>query len=483
MGTFRSIITAAVLSGTIGSFAQDTCSCSNNLDRYIDKVTRNYSGFHDKVNDNTAGRYTALADSLRIAASTTTDKSVCFTLLDTYRTFFWDKHLQLGGPYMPSAKSEASGSPPITSTWTAATLRDYFTEHAHDLRPLEGVWTLDTYEVGIIHDPAATAYQAVILKATNPKWKEGMVKFTFAELLDGHTSVRYWRGDLGMTEISAQFVQEHLLMDRIGTWRRTFPALKEPFDERAFELTYGSEVQWKLLDDSTLYIKLGSCDLANKAVLDSLVRANKGLLDRIPNWIVDFRDNGGGSTDVFQSLLPYLYTKPFKEYGVSHWMSPGNTAVLREFLRENGKMMDGASARSVRKLVKQGEKHPNTWHIGHGETTRFKKRDMPRRVAILANRYTASSGESFLELARGVSEKSVIFGENTGGFMDYGDVMPNDLGCDGLEAYIPTSRMNRLDHGISYDREGIAPDARISAEEYNWIGFVRNYWMQRQTSP
>ncbi len=456
--------------------AQDTCSCLRNLDRYIDLVTRNYSGFHDKVTPGNQLQYQVLLDSLRSVASITSDKALCFGVLDTYRTFFYDKHLQLGGPDMPSESGDASGSPPLTTTWTGATLGAYFTEHAADLRPLEGVWTLDAYEVGLVYDQAAHAYQAVIIKAANPKWTEGMVKFTCAEPEDDLAMARYWRGDLGMTEVSARLVQDHLLLDHIGSWRRIFPVPKEQVDERTFELTYGSEVQWKLLDDSTLYIKLGSCDLKNKAVLDSLVAANKPLLARIPNWVVDFRDNGGGSTDVFKSLLPYLYTKPFKEYGVNHWMSPANTMVLKDFLQENEKMMEAASAREVRQLVKHGEKHPDTWHIGYGETTRFKKHDMPRRVAILANRYTASSGESFLEIARGMSGKSVIFGENTGGFMDYGDVMPHDLSCDGLEAAVPTSRMNRLDHGLSYDREGIAPDVRISAEETDWIAFVRAHW-------
>ena len=217
-------------------------------------------------------------------------------------------------------------------------------------------------------------------------------------------------------------------------------------------------------------------DLANKAVLDSLLAGNKKVLEDIPYWIVDFRDNGGGSTDVFQSLLPYLYTQPFKEYGVSHWLSPDNTAVLKDFLVENEKMMDAGSARSIRALVKQGEARPNTWHIGQGETTRLNKHEMPRRVAILANSGTASSGEAFLEVARGISAKSVIFGENTGGFMDYGDVMPHDLHCDGLIAAIPTSRMNRIDHGLSYDKDGIAPDVRIGPTEPDWITFVQHYW-------
>ena len=87
---------------------------------------------------------------------------------------------------------------------------------------------------------------------------------------------------------------------------------------------------------------------------------------------------------------------------------------------------------------------------------------------------------SFLELARGMSGKSVIFGENTGGFMDYGDLMNHDLGCDGLVASIPTSRMNRIDHGLSYDRNGITPDVRIGPEEGDWISFVRRHWAKQR---
>ena len=75
-----------------------------------------------------------------------------------------------------------------------------------------------------------------------------------------------------------------------------------------------------------------------------------------------------------------------------------------------------------------------------------------------------------------MSEKSVIFGENTGGYMDYGDVMSRELGCDGLVPGIPTSRMNRIDHGFSYDLNGITPDVPIGESTKDWIAFVQNYW-------
>lgn len=459
--------------------AQDTCSCSRNLDLFIEKVTHNYAGFHDKVNTATRTRYDALIDSVRTAAAGTTDKSTCFTLLDTYRAFFWDKHLQLAGSFAHTSGGSAP-TPPRTTAWTRATLDQHFSVHREELRTLEGMWSLETYRVGIVYNDSLGAYDAIIVVSQNPNWKEGMVKFTVTEPVDGRCNVRYGRGDMKLIETTGTHAPGHLAMKGIGTWHAVAPPIGA-MDPRTFELTYGEEVQWRMLDDTTLYIKLGSCDLKNKAVLDSLVKAHAAELERIPNWIVDFRGNGGGSTDVPLSLLPYLYTKPFKEFGANHWMSPENTALLKAWREKNRDMLDGRSAARIDKWVRYGTKHPNTWSVGHGSTTRFGRgKVMPRRVAILGDAGTASSGESFLELARGMSGKSLIFGENTGGFMDYGDLMNHDLGCDGLVASIPTSRMNRIDHGLSYDRNGIAPDVRIGPEEGDWISFVRQHWAKQR---
>ncbi|HRH67867.1 MAG TPA: S41 family peptidase [Flavobacteriales bacterium] len=456
--------------------AQDTCSCTRNLDLFISKVERNYAGYQDKVTETTRPHYAALVDSVKRMAVNEQDKSRCFELLDTYRAFFRDKHLQLAGAHASNDDGSVS-TPPRTTTWTAAALEGRFGNRNEMPRPLEGAWSLDAYRVGIVYNDSLRAYDAIIMASENPNWKEGMVKFTVTEPVNGACLVRYWRGDLHLIEVQGTWATGHLAMTGVGTWHMTEPPAGT-MDASAFELAFGSEVQWKMLDDTTLYIKLGSCDLSNKAVLDSLVNANKTALDRIPNWIVDFRGNGGGSTDVFQALVPYLYTKPYKEHGVSHWMSPENTTLLKAWLEENMKVVDARTARYITKWVRYGEKHPNTWHKGSGGTTRLRKHDMPRRVAILADRGTASSGESFLELARGMSDKSVIFGENTGGFMDYGDLQPHDLGCDGLVAAIPTSRMNRLDHGLRYDLEGIAPDVRVGHDVTDWIAVVRRYWEQ-----
>ncbi len=459
----------------VNLLGQDTCTCARNLDRFIEKVERNYAGFNDKVNKATRPAYTHLVDSLRTVASTVDDKSICFNALERYRSYFRDKHLQLGGAFAP-AEDGGPSEPPHSSTWTNALLEAHFLSHRETPRALEGIWYLEKYQVGVIYNDSAARYDAVIMRSENVNWKEGMVKFTVTEPVNAEATARYWRGDMRMLEARATCAPGHIAVNGVGTWHLVDPPAGI-MDARTFELTFGDEVQWKMLDDSTLYIKLGSCDLANKAVLDSLVAANRTLLEHLPNWIIDLRGNRGGSTDVFQCLLPYLYTKPFLEYGVDHWLSPENTAALRSWLEHSRSRMDEGSARDIQEIVDQGTAHPNSWHRGGGGSTRFDTvRAMPQRVAMLADRGTASSGESFVETARGISSKTVIFGENTGGYMDYGDLMQHEIGCDGLAAAIPTSRMRRIDHGQAYDLTGIAPDVRIEPGTEDAIAIVRAYW-------
>lgn len=478
LATMRTILLSTACIAAIALHAQDTCSCSLNLERFIGKVERNYAGFRDKVTKETRARYLVLTDSLRAVAASTTDTSLCFGVLETYRAFFLDKHLQLQGTHMVSLGT-GTGTEPLKTKLLSARIDSIFADPKHIWHPWEGIWQMDAYEVGVLYMEGYDELWGMIRRSDNPNWQEGMVKFRCYAPAEGRTPLRYWFGDLRMKEVSAELIGHHLIMDGIGIWRRRGPGAIPVEDERAFELEHGPEVQWRMLDDSTLYIKLGSCRLENKAVLDSLVAANMEALDRIPNWIVDFRGNGGGSTDVFKSLLPYLYTKPMKYYGASHWMSPENTALLKAWCAQNRSMLDKRTARLIDAWVRHGEKHPNTWLKDPGGTERHGRgKSMPHRIAILADQGTASSGESFLEVARGTSDKSVIFGENTGGYKDYGDLQNHHLGCDGLVAGIPTSRMNRIDHGIRYDLVGIAPDVRIDAGERDWIAIVRKYWAQ-----
>jgi hypothetical protein len=123
-------------------------------------------------------RYQQFVDSLRKVAATTVTAEACNTLLDTYCAYFKDKQLMIFRSPELLSKSNTVDPRPLTTAWTADSLRNYFVGRGNDLHELEGIWNFGTHELGLIYVDTADHYQAVTLRSPYPHWKEGMVKFT-----------------------------------------------------------------------------------------------------------------------------------------------------------------------------------------------------------------------------------------------------------------------------------------------------------------
>ena len=72
----------------------------------------------------------------------------------------------------------------------------------------------------------------------------------------------------------------------------------------------------KPLNESTIYFNIPSFSWESKPTIDSLFASNKFNLSKSSNLILDLRNNGGGSDDVYSIISPYLYTQPIKGIGV-----------------------------------------------------------------------------------------------------------------------------------------------------------------------
>jgi hypothetical protein len=69
------------------------CGCTKALDETIDKVTRVYAGFEDKVSDKTKPEYDRLVDLLRAKAVKARMQGECLLILQAYVSFFKDHHV------------------------------------------------------------------------------------------------------------------------------------------------------------------------------------------------------------------------------------------------------------------------------------------------------------------------------------------------------------------------------------------------------
>lgn len=472
----------------VESHAQDTCNCLVNFNHFVDKVTNNYAGFADKVNPRTAKTYNSLVDSLRKVAENTKILRGCYDVLEAYRVFFYDKHLQLNANLPPEPPAQVApnaqgvnpsvSNAPTQTKWDKILIIKDLEKRKESLNPIEGIWNTEGYQVGIVFNEKNKGFDAVILEAQNAKWKVGMLKFSSKITAPSLYQTAYVRGDFNVDTVAARVIKNYIEMPNYGQWKKSFPISKDTLTDLEAATEMG-DIRFKFLNDTTLYIALKSCNMANKPILDTLMARNAERLKKIPYWIVDFRNNSGGSTDVFTSLLPYLYTKILIDKGNKHWMTPENTQKLKAFMIENQKVMDPASYDYIKRMVDQGEKTPNSWFNDNGDTTKFDKvLPFPRKVDVLTNDKNGSSGETFLIVARGLSDKVTIFGENSAGYLDYGDILPYDMPCNNFQVYIPSRRANYLDHGISYDKTGYPPDVYIPKTNKDWLEFVKNYWVE-----
>ena len=65
------------------------------------------------------------------------------------------------------------------------------------------------------------------------------------------------------------------------------------------------------------------------------------------------------------------------------------------------------------------------------------------------------------------SDKVVVMGSNSGGMMDYGNVLRYKTHYPGIRVQIPMDRMLWLDTGFSVDKEGLKPAIYLKGD--NWI--------------
>lgn len=451
------------------AWAQAPCACPESLAHLQELVKRNYAGYADKLTPATEAAHRTLYAQLQTQAAAISQEAACTALLERYLGFWADKHLYLTG-------ASAAATPPTTYPLTRAKAQAYFEANRARLHPLEGFWSIeDAYKLAVVWDQKGprNSFVGVVMEAQNPAWKPGMVKMTLRTTSPQHYDLLYTAGDFSTDSTQAVLSANRLDVFRYGQLRKTYPAAAKPVAAGQYKSPFPqTDVEFRFPDDSTAVLVLASFNVSNKKLIDSLLTVHQAALRARPNWVLDVRYNSGGGTSTYEGLLPYLYTGPIVRSGSQYRLSPDNVRNYEALLTQP---LPPPVQQFFTRLVAQGKAAPNPWADEPGDTLRFAApQPTPRRVAILANRYTFSSGEILLLHAR-QSRKVTVFGQNSGGVVDYGDGTSHPLSCGAVQVSIPVRRSNYL-RTVRYDGIGVAPDVRIPASERDWYGFVRRHW-------
>lgn len=432
------------------------CNCEQEFLDIKSKMEQNYAGFKDKLAVITRPVYDKKTNRLLQLAKNKSSKEKCILIISTYLGLFKDEHVSLG--------FGASGNVAVDSAMMInKEMIDIPPAKMQALRSskeVEGIYYYrhdSSYKIAVIKSPTALRdYVAVMLESKFPQWKKGMVKFEAkkesAELMKG---VLYLRNHMAKTDWF--FIGKNNIG---GDWQRegTMREIKsnEPYVSMAS----------KLLSPQTIYIKISSFGAGNAKNIDSLFKANKTILDTIPNLILDLRDNGGGADFAYSPLLPYIYTNPVKTVGVDALSTDLNIQTWNKILEM--KDLPDETKDHIRGMITKMENNKGKFvNIVDDETdSSFTVLPYPKKIIVLVNKGCASTTEQFL-LSALQSKKVKLMGEHTGGVLDYANVRDAGFSCMPYELHYASTRSRRINIKQGIDNVGIKPHLYPKTDD--WI--------------
>lgn len=277
------------------------------------------------------------------------------------------------------------------------------------------------------------------------------------------------------------FKDNHLRVQLDWRYRKKYPELAKKLSQQFAKPVVISpsteKLEWKtnfkILDNKTILLRLPSFEWSEKQIIDSLLSKYKSSLANSAHWIIDLRGNTGGTDYAFSGLIPYIYSDPIKIKPDEYLSSKENIKILTENLKDEE--LSQAGKDFLVKLIDLMKQYPNQFVNPSGKESFDITRDTiyqyPSKVAVLIDRNTASSAESFL-LNAIQSKKVKIYGENSAGTLDYNNTQFFDIPCKDFNLVIPIGRSKRLPEN-PIDNIGIKPTVRIDAKEIDKVNYVK----------
>lgn len=236
------------------------------------------------------------------------------------------------------------------------------------------------------------------------------------------------------------------------------------------------EIYFKTINKQTVYLRISTFSGAVRKTIDSVILKHKKTILKTPNFIIDIRNNGGGSDSSYRKLLPLLYTNPIRSIGIEFLSTTLNNQRMLDFINNPkwGFDQDGKkwAKQSFDKLEKQKGSFVNLSSTMVDEIKYDTIYKFPKRVGIIINGKNGSTAEQFLLDAK-QSKKVKLFGTTTKGVLDISNMHFVTFPSRKFELGYGLSRSMRIPE-MAIDEKGIQPDFFLDEEikKEDWIEFV-----------
>ncbi|MFD2515229.1 S41 family peptidase [Pontibacter locisalis] len=457
--TLKALLTVFLFKVSIISLQAQDCNCTDAFDATVDTYEKNYSLFIYKVTDKNRDLYNAHKRVVQNKAGQVSDLSDCKAVLEQYLSFFRDGHtyiLNSGKKTFHDEKIKISEKQ----------FKKAYRKNNYGLNQIFGIWDNGSYTVAIVPSPSGSKrerdYVGIVLNSTNPDWKQTDVKFELNSKAGASYQVNFMMGDHSIKKTTGKLVGKSLLeMDDLGDWHKVWPEVEkqQPKDEiqakyKQFHLSY--------IDDIP-YLRLPDFYSVERSYVDSLMKSHHERIMKSDFMIIDLRGNDGGEDGTYFPVLPYVLSGPIELPIHGFWLSEYNTQMLIGALAANRGLSVEEYARQRKEEYDGFIANKGTAYFQHaGNSWTFNADTLysgPKKIAILTDRETASSGETFVYRVN-QSDKVVVYGQNTAGVVDGFNGIPKDIGC--FEVVFPSSYRAKDIKENPIDPYGIAPDVYVN---------------------
>jgi hypothetical protein len=451
------------------TFSQD-CKCETELKFVINYYETNLPSFIDNVNEKNENEYLAFKNLLLSKSKVSNKKMDCFKILTKYVEFFKDNHSSI---YMQDVDVNENNPESLSNFLNSETYksREYYKFKESEikqypLKEIKGIYQNadSTITIAIIQIKKSEKFIGVVTESKSKLWKKGQIKVELTKKKDGSFEAFYYSYKHTLKYYPNYTLENGILGD---FWFKK--SLKNKVN---YSHNFDNKIEFKILNDSTSYLRLSSFSSELNAKIDSLYKKVDAQILSKPNLIIDVRNNGGGNDGNAYPLLKYLYTKPFEDDSVDFYVTKDNIKIWENWYQENSKDTINFNAQDLKESLKDINRMKNsklgTFIPRSLSEKSIIKRDIieynPKRIAIMTNRWCASSCESLLFLAK-ESDKTIIVGENSGGYVGYGEVGEIVTPCYKFDL---TCTMTRYKKQRAYEVIGIEPNIKLDKQK-DWI--------------
>lgn len=242
-----------------------------------------------------------------------------------------------------------------------------------------------------------------------------------------------------------------------------------------------AEIRW--LSRKTVLLTFRTFAPSAETPIRDLFKSHQKRLAQTPHWIIDVRQNNGGSDSTYEPIVQAVIGNTVLAVGAEFLATTANIEAHSRIC-EIYAPGDAGCAKTMQPLVEALRAAPAGTYVRppgpSGLVMRWDpdqpKRARPQRVAVLTDTACASSCEQFL-LAMRQGWNVKLMGRRTHGALDYSNLRPFTLPSGERVLWYATSRSARLPH-LPVDATGILPDVLLlppanDAERTKEVDFVK----------